>query len=105
MALAERKDGDAAELARVVTFNRQLEQHIIEQRALANAKVEHLIGSGSDNILSRLLICNSDGQHKLPKAKRRLSAADINGVDVNTVEIPLMPQGAPASDKDDYSIF
>ena len=105
MALAERKDGDATELARVVTFNRQLEQHIIEQRALANAKVEHLIGSGSDNILSRLLICNSDGQHKLPKAKRRLSAADINGVDVNTVEIPLMPQGAPASDKDDYSIF
>lgn len=102
MALADRKPGDAAELQKVMQFNRDLEQHVTEQLAEAYGKTEQLIQDNPQigNILGRLLICDSDGQHKLPKARKRLQATEAEAV-----EIPIVPQGAPAADKDDYSIF
>ena len=102
MALADRKEGDAAELQRVQDFNRQMEQYITDRRALAYEKTEQLISGNPqlDNILGRLLICDSRGQHKLPKAQQRLKAQEVEAV-----EVPIIPQGAAASDKDDYSIF
>lgn len=103
MALADRKEGDAAALQQVQDFNRHLEQHVTERLALAYEKAQPVIAQ--DNILNRLLICDSRGQHKLPKAQKRLKAIDVEAVEVKTVEVPLIPQGAPASDKDDYSIF
>lgn len=103
MALAERKEGDAAQLQKVYEFNEQMEQHITDRLALAYEKAEPIMLQ--NNILNRLLICDSDGQHKLPKARRRLNAEDVDAIEVKTVDVPLIPQGAPASDKDDYSIF
>lgn len=103
MALADRKEGDAAQLQKVYEFNEQMEQHITDRLALAYEKAEPIMLQ--NNILNRLLICDSDGQHKLPKARRRLNAEDVEAIEVKTVDVPLIPQGAPASDKDDYSIF
>lgn len=103
MALADRKEGDAAQLQKVYGFNERLEQHITDRRALAYEKAEPIIMQ--NNILNRLLICDSDGQHKLPKARRRLNAEEVETIEVKTEDIPLIPQGAPTSDKDDYSIF
>lgn len=39
------------------------------------------------------------------ESAKRLKAIDVEAVEVKTVEVPLIPQGAAASDKDDYSIF
>lgn len=108
MALADRKEGDAAELQKVFDFNKnQLEAHVTEKLAIAYEKTERLIQElpQAGNILGRLLICDSNGQHKLPKAQRRLKAADVETIEVKAVEVPLTPQGATAADKDDYSIF
>ena len=55
--------------------------------------------------LHRLLLCDSDGQHKLPKAQRRLKAAEVEAIEIKTMEVPVIPQGAAATDIDDYSIF
>lgn len=103
MALADRKEGDAAQLQKVYEFNERLEQHVTDRLALAYEKAEPIMLQ--NNILNRLLICDSNGQHKLPKARRRLDAEDVEVTEVKTVDVPLIPQGAPASDKDDYSIF
>lgn len=77
MALAERSEGDAQQLARINEFNRSLEQHVSEQMQIAYKHTEQLLSASpeTDNILGRLLIVNSDGQHKLPKAQQRLEAA------------------------------
>lgn len=103
MALADRKEGDAAQLQKVYEFNDRLEQHITDRLVLAYEKAEPVMLQ--DNILNRLLICDSDGQHKLPKARRRMNIEDAEATEIKTEEVPLIPYGAPASDKDDYSIF
>lgn len=103
MALADRREGDAAELQKVREFNSRLEQGVSDTLALARGTAQPVIVK--DNTLSRLLICDSDGQHKLPKARQRLAAADVENLDVRIVEVPVIPQSAPASDVDDYSIF
>ena len=107
MALADRKEGDAAELQKVFEFNRSLEEHVTEQLAITYEKTEQLIQGlpQTGNILGRLLICDSNGQHKMPKAQRRLKAADVEAIEVKAIEVPITPQGAAAADKDDYSIF
>ncbi len=106
MALADRKPGDAEQLQRVYDFNDRLEGHVTQRLALAYEKTEHLINTlPQAAILNRLLITDSDGQHKLPKAKERLNAADIQDIEVKVIDVPVIPQGAPASDVDDYSIF
>lgn len=105
MALADRREGDAEQLAKVMQFNRDLEEHVQDRLVHTYTKTEQLIreNPNTGNILGRLLLCDSDGQHKLPKAQQRLAAAAA--VDAEVVEVPLIPQGAPVSDKDDYSIF
>ncbi len=88
MALAERQPGDAEQLAAVNAFNKQLEARVTDQLALAYEKTEQLIADNPrlDNILGRLLIVDSRGQHKLPKAQKRLSASEIKAIEVETVD-------------------
>lgn len=106
MALADRKDGDAEQLQRVQDFNRQLEEHVTTQLALQySAGAEAIRELPQADTLHRLLLCDSDGQHKLPKAQRRLKVADIEAIEIKTVEVPVIPQGATETDIDDYSIF
>lgn len=106
MALADRKAGDAAELQRVFDYNRQLEGHVTDRLASAYEKTEQLISEMPQlGILNRYCLCDSRGQHKLPKAQQRLKAAEVEAIEVKTVEVPVIPQGAPSTDIDDYSIF
>lgn len=106
MALADRKDGDAEQLQRVQDFNRQLEEHVTTQLALQySAGAEAIRELPQADTLHRLLLCDSDGQHKLPKAQRRLKVSDIEAIEIKTVEVPVIPQGATETDIDDYSIF
>ena len=106
MALADRKDGDAEQLQRVQDFNRQLEEHVTTQLVLQySAGAEAIRELPQADTLHRLLLCDSDGQHKLPKAQRRLKVADVEAIEIKTVEVPVIPQGATETDIDDYSIF
>lgn len=105
MALADRKEGDAEQLQRVQEFNQQLEGHVVTQFALHYDAGSEAIRTLEEEILHRHLLCDSNGQHKLPKAQRRLKAAEVEAIEVKTVEVPVIPQGAAATDIDDYSIF
>jgi hypothetical protein len=60
MALADRKEGDGGQLARVNQFNRDLEAEIIARHQRASDVIE----ANLDPTLSKLLLCDSDGQHK-----------------------------------------
>lgn len=103
MALADRQAGDAAELQKVFDFNERLEGYAIGSLRADYERADAYLRD--DNTLGRLLLCDSRGQHKLPKARKRLKAADVEAIEVKTVEVPLTPRGAASSDKDDYSIF
>lgn len=105
MALADRKEGDATALAKVNAFNKQLEGHVIGRLGEAWQNTEQLIGEGDSEVLRRLLIVDSAGQHKLPKARARLASADIKAVEGRVVEVPLEDGGCSASESDDYGIF
>lgn len=72
MALADRKDGDAAALKRVMDYNRRKEQEMMEELSPMTERARELL---ENTTLSKLLITDSSGQHKLPKAKARLNAA------------------------------
>lgn len=106
MALADRKEGDAEQLERVMQFNRELEAHVTDRLSLAYERTEQLIAHSptGQNILSRLLLTDSRGQHKLRKAEKRL------GEEVDFEEVPTLTPSTPFAptevDEDDpYSIF
>lgn len=88
MALVERTDGDAAELARVQQFNKQLEGHVKGQLAIAGKRVEQLFTHNPqlDNTLARAVLCDSRGQHKDQRNARRLAAVNVKEIEVKTVE-------------------
>ena len=74
MALADRKEGDARELQRVMDFNRRKEQELMDELTPMEDRARELL---EQTTLSKLLITDSRGQHKLPKAKARLAAASV----------------------------
>lgn len=74
MALAERQDGDSEQLQRIGDFNKTLMEEVTERRAISgNIVREHLERTNAldDSTLKRLLITDSQGQHKSVKAKAR----------------------------------
>ena len=94
MALADRREGDAEQLARVQEFNKQLENGITERLALASNKVEQLFNDNPQlDVATRLLLCDSRGQNKNHKQTRRLQAheiEDIEAVEIATVRRPAL---------------
>lgn len=84
MALIERTEGDAEQLERVREFNRQEEQRISRQLGKMGEGDPLRIGTAeldTNNIatrdfetLSKLLIVDSDGQHKQQKDKARIES-------------------------------
>lgn len=78
MALADRKEGDARELQRVMNFNRRKEQELMDELTPMEDRARELL---EQTTLSKLLITDSRGQHKLPKAKARLAAANAELVE------------------------
>ena len=109
MALAERKEGDAEQLEAVRTFNKQLEGRVTDQLCLAYDHVERMIGETTGQeaqLLGRLLLVDSRGQHKLPAAQKRLSAAAIADVEFETVEpTRAMPIGWQEEQAENFDIF
>jgi hypothetical protein len=75
MALAERKEGDSEQLKRVNDYNAEQVKMITERRAKSGTIVrEHLSKHNlvENETLKRLLITDSDGQHKNVKSRARL---------------------------------
>lgn len=95
MSLADRKEGDYLQLEKVRRFNEDLETHITNENGRYYDILDEHMGN-RENILSRLCLTDSKGQHKLPAAKLRLAAADIEALEVETVEVPIVQPG------DDY---
>ena len=106
MALADRKAGDVQQLERVRNYNQQLEQHVTDRQAAAYKTLEQMAERNPElDVLRRFCLLDSRGQHKLPKAQARLSVQDIDAVEVQPVDVPLIPQGSARTDTSDYSIF
>jgi hypothetical protein len=109
MALADRKEGDAAQLEAVRTFNKELEGHVTKQISGAYETVDRMIADNERQtalLLSRLLLTDSHGQHKLPAAEQRMSQAAIADVEYETVEpTPSMPTGWQEEDPENFDIF
>ena len=109
MALAERKAGDAEQLAAVRDFNKQLQSHVTEKLGVAYETVDRMIQDTDRQaalLLGRLLLTDSHGQHKLPAAQQRMSQAAIADVQYETVEpTPAMPAGWQTEDPENFDIF
>ena len=118
MALADRKPGDAEQLQRVHDYNKALEaetgrrladhfedaRRVIERAAELPIHGTPALGACIDD---RLLLTDSRGQHKDNRSRKRLAAADIEALEVETVEIPVTRQGDEVENVtvNDYSIF
>lgn len=95
MALIERTEGDAAHLQRVRDFNRAEEQRIADTFAAIDTTDPLRIGGDTATlpmspeleVLSKLLIVDSDGQHKAQKDKARLLAEATETADVDLSEL------------------
>ena len=112
MALADRKPGDAEQLERVRKYNRDLEAHVAGRIGEHYQRAEQLISGSATlrgSIEDRLLITDSRGQHKDNRSRKRLGVEDIEALEVETVEVPVLGQGAQPTDTSDearsYSIF
>jgi hypothetical protein len=78
MALAERRDGDAEQLARVHRFNKEIEGSMTDRLAIVGETVEQLlIDNPQLDIPTRLLLCDSNGQNKIHKRTRRIQAHEV----------------------------
>jgi len=91
MALADRKEGDAEQLARVRQFNRLQEEVVTERRSISgNIVREHMRETNliEDETLRRLLITDSRGQHKDVKniARTGIKVKSIDVDNTDTVE-------------------
>lgn len=87
MALADRKDGDALQLARVNAFNKAAKETIADQLCEAQERVLDLFNENPqiDETLSKLILVDSQGQHK--NQRNRLRAAQVEEVEEVSYEI------------------
>lgn len=101
MALADRKEGDGEQLARVNQFNRELEAAITQRRAKAYDTLHEAFNGIPElnGTLHKLLLVDSDGQHKNQRNAKRLPKAD----EVEYEEVPAMAT-ARQTDTDDYEL-
>jgi hypothetical protein len=110
MALADRTEGDVKELQKVQEFNERLEAHVTDKLSEAYQLTEELIKDNPrvGNILNRFCLCDSRGQHKLPREQKRLG---IEAEAVATSEQAEEPStvktesGHSREEIEDYSIF
>ena len=80
MALRERKDGDSEQLQLVRGYNRDVKARIIEGMTKDADCVNELFESNPrlNNTLAKLVLVDSNGQHKDNKAAARLSPGAVN---------------------------
>lgn len=75
MALYDRQEGDSTELAKVGAYNQQLEQSIIERGDRTYKLVEKtmLENPQLNDTLTKMVLIDSNGQHKDNKSTKRLN--------------------------------
>lgn len=108
MALADRTEADSRELERVRNYNRQLEAHTAERLTQAYSTTRQLIAGTPalrGSIEDRLLITDSRGQHKDNRSRKRLTAAEVEAIEVETIEVPITTQGDSDTEEFNYSNF
>lgn len=108
MALADRKPGDAEQLERVRDFNKALETLTAQRLGRHHHAAEQVIlGTPTlrGSIEDRLLITDSRGQHKDRRSQKRLSAADIDALEVEAIEVPITAHGDSDTEEFNYSNF
>lgn len=108
MALADRREGDAEQLQRVRDFNKALEAHTAERRGRHFQAAEQVISGAPalrGSVEDRLLITDSRGQHKDNRSRKRLTAADIDALDVEAIEVPISQPGDTNDYEFNYSNF
>ncbi len=104
-------NSDAEQLERVMNYNKQLETEQARRIALDYHRTEQLIAATPalrGSVEDRLLLTDSRGQHKNQRSRKRLAAADIEALEVETVEVPITAgNSADAAEYkvNDYSIF
>ena len=102
MALVDRREGDAEQLARVNDYNKRLKSEITDFLAEANDTVHQL---DRDNprleIARRLMIPDSLGRQKIyTQEPRRLKAREID--DIEAIPVTRVSEGLqPPADDDD----
>lgn len=112
MAVADRKEGDAEQLARVDRFNEDLEDYVYgfqrEVKETAQRVIEdvheykEIEGPINGGILNRIVLTDSLGQHKKQRDARRM------GCEVDDLDEPCMetvPVSESKSDGLSYDIF
>lgn len=89
MALAERKDGDSEELQRVFDFNKSIESHVTNMICSAQQRTKDLLLNNApllDSTLSKLMITDSNGQHKNQRNRHRITDAEIEEASYKPVD-------------------
>lgn len=70
MALYDRKDGDAEQLQKIFNHNKALENHVIQKNIETDNVLQELHQRNPNlELLSKLMISDSNGQHKIQKQK------------------------------------
>lgn len=74
MAIAERTETDGAERSRINQFNRDLENDILKTQANDHEELDNLFNKvpALQDTLGKLLLVDSNGQHKKHKSAARL---------------------------------
>lgn len=88
MYLKDRQEGDAEAMARVDSYNKALKSGIMEQTAQDYDLIGELFRNTEQETLSKMLLIDSLGQHKLQKAKARLKPPPKERV-TKEIEAPM----------------
>jgi len=113
MALAERTEGDARQLARVSQYNIDTYQNVLETFSQMTAhtaallgcrQADQLEGPDSRNVLAKALITDSKGQHKSRRAEQRRRLAEFTDYEDVTDEkraepVPVVVETPPAGEQ------
>ncbi len=91
MALADRKEGDAAQLQRVNDHNGTLKKDVTKKLGGHLDNRDELFEHNPElDILRRLIICDSSGQHKNNRSAARLTAGQIASVAIEAAPDAIM---------------
>ncbi len=102
MALADRKEGDALQLARVNAFNKAAKETIANQLCEAQERVLDLFNENPqiDQTLSKLILVDSQGQHK--NQRNRLKAAKVEEIEEASYEVVEVAEAPKETKKISY---
>lgn len=107
MALAERKEGDAEQLAKIEEYNKALRLHnqvrfmqvAAHAAPLLGGVVNQLDNPDMGNILSKTLITDSRGQHKSQRAKEKKRLLGVVDSEYEEIKpIPVVVENSPAGE-------